>query len=745
MPRTRFAHRSILASCTTLIAATTLASPAIAGDCVADLDGDGRVGGGDLGQLLAGWSGPGATDLDGDGTTGGSDLGIMLADWGCEVSEPPTTLPLRLLASETILETGVPTEIVFDVPVPALIRETAASIALFEVDATGTPIGEALATLEDDPYDDPWDSIYVDGVYTTSVVFDEPVDRTFEIAAVADLGGGATQGSSAILFKAVTPPSEGAILAHLEVLERSHGIWIESRDSLGDTTAAREAAREQILLEPGVAEVTYSTSLIVIELESGLESVVVIDPDDAGRRVPRGQANPVPPLRVSHAVTATSYSMNRFRVQGDSQCLDCGRLKNNRVLYWDAESDHPDYSSWWSNACSDFDVTHLLGEECTIESLRAMPDYGTILLSAHGGAIVNEAGEWRCVLTTGTILDSSNLPTYFPRYIAAGLGVATSVQRSSGTVTLFGIRPDVIRTIGGLEESVVFLAACETSKPPADPGVESLPRACLDAGSCAVLGMTEVTYGGFLLGRLEQFFSEMSSGVSVEKSFGLIAGATDVTGARVDLRLRNPDAGRLAYDDSNALREGGFEFCGGGSEAWLTNQSSPSGVYQLFLDNTPTEGEYLAALIAGEAHGEAYPTSTLRQSFPCPAGNIDRLVFDWKMVWSAYDIWDPPIECNPEGAVVSVTLSDGQGTVVEVFGASAGTECGNFVDEASSSDGFIRIVGTPWAREEIDVSAFFASLDSESGAVTIEFKITEIYGASSAFLIDAVEFIDDTP
>lgn len=49
--------------------------------CPADLDLDGRVGGGDLGQLLAGW-GSGEGDVDGDGTTSGADLGLMLSSWG---------------------------------------------------------------------------------------------------------------------------------------------------------------------------------------------------------------------------------------------------------------------------------------------------------------------------------------------------------------------------------------------------------------------------------------------------------------------------------------------------------------------------------------------------------------------------------------------------------------------------------------------------------------------------------------
>ena len=48
-----------------------------------DLDGDGRVGGSDLGMLLARWgSDDRRADLDEDGVVGGGDLGMMLAAWG---------------------------------------------------------------------------------------------------------------------------------------------------------------------------------------------------------------------------------------------------------------------------------------------------------------------------------------------------------------------------------------------------------------------------------------------------------------------------------------------------------------------------------------------------------------------------------------------------------------------------------------------------------------------------------------
>ncbi|MCA9286721.1 MAG: hypothetical protein KDA22_15970, partial [Phycisphaerales bacterium] len=46
-----------------------------------DLDGDGVVGGADLGILLSGWGWPNPGDLDDNGVVDGADLGILLSLW----------------------------------------------------------------------------------------------------------------------------------------------------------------------------------------------------------------------------------------------------------------------------------------------------------------------------------------------------------------------------------------------------------------------------------------------------------------------------------------------------------------------------------------------------------------------------------------------------------------------------------------------------------------------------------------
>lgn len=50
---------------------------------IADLDGDGMVGGTDLALVLGEWGAAGSlSDLNGDGTVDGSDLALVLGDWG---------------------------------------------------------------------------------------------------------------------------------------------------------------------------------------------------------------------------------------------------------------------------------------------------------------------------------------------------------------------------------------------------------------------------------------------------------------------------------------------------------------------------------------------------------------------------------------------------------------------------------------------------------------------------------------
>ena len=54
--------------------------------CREDLDGNGTVGGGDVGMMLAAWGCEGdcAADLNEDGLVNGADLGLLFAAWNSD-------------------------------------------------------------------------------------------------------------------------------------------------------------------------------------------------------------------------------------------------------------------------------------------------------------------------------------------------------------------------------------------------------------------------------------------------------------------------------------------------------------------------------------------------------------------------------------------------------------------------------------------------------------------------------------
>ena len=112
-------------------AAAALAAPAWS-QCVADLNGDRKVSGADIGILLGEWGTAGGmtgADIDGNGTVSGSDLGAMLGAWG----DCPVTVP----SWATLVEAQPDPAVVTD---PALRAAIAATGLAWRVRDTATQI-----------------------------------------------------------------------------------------------------------------------------------------------------------------------------------------------------------------------------------------------------------------------------------------------------------------------------------------------------------------------------------------------------------------------------------------------------------------------------------------------------------------------------------------------------------------------------------------------------------------------------
>jgi hypothetical protein len=54
-------------------------------ECIADIDGNGLVDGGDIALLLTAWGSSGkglSADIDANGFVNGGDMGVLLSSWG---------------------------------------------------------------------------------------------------------------------------------------------------------------------------------------------------------------------------------------------------------------------------------------------------------------------------------------------------------------------------------------------------------------------------------------------------------------------------------------------------------------------------------------------------------------------------------------------------------------------------------------------------------------------------------------
>jgi hypothetical protein len=78
-------RRAVEVAATSATSLRVYRSACVSDACPADLDGDGTVGGVDLGIVLGAWGSAGglfAADIDHDGSVDGNDLGMVLGGWG---------------------------------------------------------------------------------------------------------------------------------------------------------------------------------------------------------------------------------------------------------------------------------------------------------------------------------------------------------------------------------------------------------------------------------------------------------------------------------------------------------------------------------------------------------------------------------------------------------------------------------------------------------------------------------------
>jgi hypothetical protein len=358
------------------------------------------------------------------------------------------------------------------------------SATLVRVDSSLAPSGAAICTLADDGLASSGDDAAGDGLFGCLATFNEPAPTHVRLLVQATVGGAPVLSPAATL-DVVTPLTDDEINVGIAGQEMAGSAWDESLAALGDTRKARKAAVARIEKIPGVAEAAITPDdSIWIRYDSGVQGGLNLDPPGTPGSGPE-----------PGSVAATRSGAVRPATRAMRPALPTvpPRIGNAKVLVWDPWASEtrfePDVLQTFRNStCPQFELTYLKNEQCTIDSIKTFPSYGTVVILTHGAVLPDK------VVAFMTREQATTYSTWFTYAEDLKLGrlLVYNGQRSPEKKGYLVVRPAFIAGVPGrFPASFVFAGACFSA------ANGTMADAFLNKGARAYLGMSQKTYARF--------------------------------------------------------------------------------------------------------------------------------------------------------------------------------------------------------------------------------------------------------
>jgi hypothetical protein len=463
-----------------------------------------------------------------DGAAGGG---------ACVLEVPPQLTPSGFLVQrETVVR------VLATVTPGAALDDDGAT--LVRVDSGLVPSGEALCTLRDDGAA-AIDDVAGDGLFGCIASFNEAAPARIRLLVQATVGGTPALSPTATLDVA-TPLTDQEINVGIAGQELAGTAWDESFARFGDTAKARRATVARIKRIPGVttAGIAADGYSIWIQYDSGVEGGLNLDPPGTPGTGPDVLS---PPSAGTSGLRPAAAGIRR------ALPTVAPRIGNNKVLVWDPWADEtapdpPILATLRGSTCPPLEVTYLRNQECTIDSIRTFPEYGTIVLLTHGAVLLNGAVAF---ITREKATTFSEWVTY-AEDLKLGRLLVNKSQRNPSKIDYLAFRPSFIANLPGrYPNSIVFAGACLSA------ANRSMADVFFTKGAKAYFGMSKLAYATFSRVTAEDVFgSLLRSQRNAFDAFTHLAHTTDrslfaATGVSIapldtEVRLLVGD-GRLAY------------------------------------------------------------------------------------------------------------------------------------------------------------------------------------------------------
>lgn len=469
------------------------------------------------------------------------------------------------------------------------------SVRLIEVDENNKEIAEICALQDNGDLND-GDEIKGDNVYSAKYNFGSIAEGTkkFRVSAKTKEAEGEVEGFSAV-FQITILNQQNAEQKVEGMLNTQGAIEKNISDLLNSSTASEQQEKEIIsTLEkmPEIASVQSEGSVIKVTHKSGLESYVMMETEgyrgaakeDGNKRY----STPTVPLsKQTRGIKANLGTYKApFFTRSTNGVSPSQIIQNKKVLIW-APFENKGIKamdpSLFEKSPVNFVINTVTNEDCTIESLQKITDYGIVVLDTHGAG-----GK---LLFTSEKADLKNVLLDLKDYIS---GVKCLVTMKGGTYLAVTHKYIRNKLEGSFPNSIIFNSSCESMK------TDFLANAFISKGAKTYVGFNGALSNTIGSEKEKEFFS------------ALVGNDLKTTGQSY---VFDPKAASYVMSGSKDMRfylgliNGDFEY--GNLNGW--NVDGDGRVITQLGFIKPTQGYYMGIVSTGLGYTTDY--GSISQSF----------------------------------------------------------------------------------------------------------------------------------
>lgn len=378
--------------------------------------------------------------------------------------------------------------------------------------------------------------------------------------------------------------------------------------------------------QPEVANANLIDGNIEIVYTSGIEGGMIISTEDAsGVRTQGGVVQSNKREKKSkipiNKQTRGNYFSQVNKVTNSNIILDKDVFIYDpfRAVF-DPYDKGDDVKDEFENSSMTFNIVHLKNQDCTIESLYNLTNYGYIYIDTHGsqgkwfltGQIVNQNDDYDLLIREGKVKIYSNI-TY-----------SDYLLFFTKEDDMYGVSNKFIQSLSGtFPNSIVFNSSCQSTS------TNSLTNAFISKGCKTYLGVDQTAHSPFLKDVSVEFAHNMAVDENTSgEAFDNLSVTQDPRSPNANLEL----IGSRDMYYSNELINGDFEY--GDLTAW--SREGDGRVITQLGPQIPTGGNFMGIISTGL--GFTTSTGTIFQSFKIEAGS-STLNLKWNFLSEEFLEW----------------------------------------------------------------------------------------------------------